>query len=85
MSTGEEPRRSLAEEAAELVEAVKVWSTSPEVRAQLATATASLLEAGAALLDAVADRHRATEAGGGDTTPTSDPRDPDASDDPRAT
>jgi hypothetical protein len=57
------PRRSIAEEAAELVEAVRTWSASPEVRAQLATASSSLLEAGAALLDAVAERKGARESG----------------------
>ena len=64
MSEGADPRRpSLPEEAAELVEAVKAWSSDPEVRARLATAASSLLEAGAALLDTVAERQRARQEG----------------------
>ena len=62
MSGTEEPRRRpLPDEAAVLVEAVRAWSADPDVRAQLATATASLLEAGAALLDTVAEQQRARE------------------------
>jgi hypothetical protein len=55
-------RRSLPEEATQLVEAVRAWSADPAVRAQLATAATSLLEAGAALLDTVAERQRARES-----------------------
>ena len=71
---GRDPRaRSVTEEAAELVEAVREWSASPEVRARLATAATSLLEAGAALLDTVAARQRSRsappDAGAGDRPP----------------
>ena len=57
--SGEGPRpRSVTEEAAEVVAAVREWSADPEVRAKFATAATSLLEAGAALFDTVAERHR---------------------------
>ena len=70
----EPQRRSLADEATELVEAVRTWSATPEVRAQLATAAASLLQAGAALLDTVAERKRADESGaGGDPAEVDEP------------
>ena len=75
MSGAEGPRRRpLTEEAAELVEALRAWSADPEVRARLATATASLLEAGAALLDTVAERQRAR--GYGPEEPSSEDGEP---------